>query len=283
MSPREPSPFGRLLRQWRAHRGASQLALATEADTSTRHLSFLETGRSRPSREMVLRLAEALDVPLRERNALLAAAGFAALYRESALDAPGLEPVSRVLGFLLESHDPFPAYLVDREWNVLRANRAAALAFGRFAGEAPVWRETPPNLLRLTVHPDGLRPWILNWDEVATWLATRLQRELAYAGHDPELAERVDAVLALAGLPDGAPAPDPETPSRPVLPLHLKRDDLELRLFSAITTLGTPQDVTLQELRIESFFPADAASEERLRALGAGTGGGPDGARPPGG
>jgi hypothetical protein len=216
---------------------------------------------------MVLRLAEALDIPLRERNALLAAAGFAALYRESALDAPDMEPVSRVLAFLLERHEPFPAFLVDRSWRVLRGNAAALRSFSRFAGPAEVWRESPPNLLRLTLHPEGLRPWIVNWADVAEALLGRLQREVAFAGTDGALAALLDELLRLPGLPETSRVPDLERPSMPVLPLHLKREGLELRLFSAITTLGTPMDVTLQELRIESFMAADAATETLLRAL----------------
>ena len=267
MGERPPSPFGLALRQWRALRGVSQLRLGTEAEISTRHLSFLETGRSRPSRGMVLRLAEALDVPLRERNALLAAAGFAPLYRRSALEEPELAPVARVLDFLLARHEPFPAYLVDRCWRMLRGNTAAGRAFVHFAGPDPVWRETPPNLLRLTLHPGGLRPWVANFDEVAAWLVVRLQREVVFDAGDDELAALLADVTSFPGLPDAPPAPDPGRALDPVLPLHLKRGDLELRLFSAITTFGTPQDVTLHGLRIESFMPADAATEVRLREL----------------
>lgn len=267
MPERAPSPFGRLLRQWRTLRGASQLRLATEAGVSSRHLSFVETGRSQPSREMVVRLAEALDVPLRERNALLAAAGFASVYRESRLDAPELEPVDRALEFLLERHEPFPAFLVDRCWRLVRGNRAGGRSLSRFVGSGPVWRESPPNLLKITLDPDGMRPWLVNWEEVAAWLVARLHREVAFAGPDEELAALLDEVLRIPGLPPACRAPDPGRTPQPVLPMHLKRDDLEVRLFSTITTIGTPQDVTLQDLRIESFMPADAASEARLREL----------------
>jgi transcriptional regulator with XRE-family HTH domain len=270
------SPFGRLLRQWRAVRGVSQLGLAVEAGTSTRHLSFMETGRSRPSREMVLRLAEALDVPLRERNALLGAAGFAAIYRESDLDAPELEPLRRALAFQLERQEPYPAWLVDRCWRVLGSNRAAATSLAPFAGDAPPWNERPLNLARVTLHPDGLRRHLVNFEEVAAFLVGRLQRAVALNASDVELARLLEETLALPGLPEAARAPDPERALPPVLPMHLKLGDVELRLFSMLTTLGTPQDVTLQEIHVESFMPADDASDALLRALASrGEGGAP--------
>jgi len=269
MSPRRPSPFGELLRHWRARRGASQLDLALEAGISTRHLSFVETGRSRPSRDMVVRLCAALDVPLRERNALLAAAGFAPLYRETPLPALDTEPVGRVLAFLLERHDPFPAYLVDRGWSVLRANASAGRSLAPFATGAEIWREQPPNLLRLMLHPEGLRPYVVNWEEAASFALDRLQREIVVAGEDDPLASLRDEILQLPDLPRPGLAPDPDARLPPVLPLHLKRDALELRLFTTITTLGTPLDVTLAELRIESLMPADDATEALLRALAA--------------
>ncbi len=265
MPDREISPFGRLLRQWRGLRGMSQLALATEAGTTTRHLSFVETGRSQPTRQMVLRLAEALDVPLRERNTLLGAAGFASLYRESPLETPALGPIQRMLEFTLERHEPFPAFLVDGCYRVLRSNAAGARVFAGFAGTGAPWRETPVNLLRLTLHPDGLRPWIVNWDELAGQLLLRFQREIAHAGPDEERARLLDELLALPDLPEAGRVPDPTRVAEPVLALHIKRDDTEWRLFSLITSIGTPQDVTLQHLRIESFMAADAATEARLR------------------
>jgi hypothetical protein len=177
-----------------------------------------------------------------------------------------MEPVGRVLGFLLASHEPFPAYLVDRCWRVVRANSAGARGIAPFAGPAAVWRESPVNLLRLTLHPDGLRPWIVTWSDVASWLVTRPQREIAFAGRDPERAALLDELLALPGVAEAARTPDPRALDL-VLPLHLKRGELELRLFSCITTIGTPQDVTLDDVRIESLLPADAASEAALRRL----------------
>ncbi len=260
------SPFGRVLRRWRAARGMSQLALATSAATSTRHLSFMETGRAQPSREMVLRLASALDVPLRERNTLLGAAGYAALYRESALDAPGMSALLRMLDFMLERLEPFPAFLVDRCFGLLRVNGAAGKTLGGFASAAPVWREQPLNVLRVTLHPDGLRPYIVNFAEVAAGLLARLERTVALAGDDAELAALQRSLRALPDLPAAHALPlSPE----PVLPLHLKRGEVELRMFSMLSHVGSPQDVTAAELHIESFMPADAASDAALRALAA--------------
>jgi len=255
------SPFGRVLRRWRQARGMSQLALATSASTSTRHLSFLETGRAEPSREMVLRLAHALDVPLRERNALLGAAGFAPLYRESALDAPGMSALQRMLDFTLARFEPFPAFLVDRCYRVLRANQGATRALGGFAGDGAPWREQPWNLLRITLHPDGLRPYIVNFAEVAASLLGRLERAVV-AGADAQLAALERELRALPDLPE--PSAFPLT-LEPVVPLHLKRGGVELRLFTMLAQVGGAQDVTAAELHIETLMPADPASEALLR------------------
>jgi transcriptional regulator with XRE-family HTH domain len=260
------SPFGRLLRRWRGVRGMSQLGLATAAATSTRHLSFLETGRAQPSREMVLRLAHALDVPLRERNALLGAAGFAAVYRESALDAPGMGALLHVIEIMLERFEPFPAFLVDRCYRVLRTNRAGSLALRVFASDAPLWRERPLNLLRATLHPDGLQPQLVNFARVAAALLARLERTLAAAGDDPELAALERELRALPGVPEPELLP---VALEPVLPLHLKRGELELKLFTVLAQVSAAQDVTAAELHVETLMPADAASEALLRSLAA--------------
>lgn len=260
-------PFGRLLRHWRRLRGHSQLVLATEAGVSTRHLSFLETGRSTPSREMVLRLALTLDVPLRERNALLAAAGFASIYRQTDLDAPEMSMLRRMLDFLLEQHAPFPAVLIDRCWNLIGANSATGHVLGRFAGAGRPWTQTPMNILRLTLHPEALQPYVVNFDEVATELLTGLHRKAASDGEDPERDALLAELTALPGIPEAGVVPDLSRPPNPVLPLHLKRDDFELRLFTAVTQIASPQDVTLEGLRIESFMPADPESEAAIRRL----------------
>ena len=267
MSDAGLSPFGRVLRRWRGARGMSQLALATAAATSTRHLSFVETGRAQPSREMVLRLANALDVPLRERNALLSAAGFAAIYRESALDAPALSALSRMIEFTLARFEPFPAFLLDRCFNVRRANAAALKALGGFASGAAVWRKQPANLLELTLHPDGMAPYIVNFREVASAMLVRLERAVSAAAGDPELAALERELRALPGLPDASALP---TAIEAVMPLHLKRGELELRLFTMLSQVGGAQDVTAAELHIETLMPADAASEAVLRALAEG-------------
>lgn len=260
-------PFARLLRQWRRLRGQSQLVLATESGVSTRHLSFLETGRSTPSREMVLRLAAALDVPLRERNTLLTAAGFASVYQETALDAPQMSMLRRMLDFLLEQHAPFPAVLVDRSWNLLGMNAATPRVLGRFSGSGTAFAAQPLNVLRLTLHPDALQPFVVNFDEVATELLTGLHRRAAGDGDDPELAALLAELTHLPGIPQAGVVPDLSRAPNPVLPLHLKRDDLELRLFVAVTQIASPQDVTLEGLRIESFMPADPESEAAIRRL----------------
>lgn len=262
-----PSAFGRLLREWRTRRGMSQLRLATEADVSPRHLSFVETGRSQPSREMVLRLSETLDVPLRERNALLGAAGFADVFPESVIGAAELAPVERMLAFLLEQCEPFPAYLLDRCMRLLRSNRAGLAAFAPFVREHPVWREQPLNLLRLTLHPEGLQTAIVNFEEVAGALLVRLARTVAMAGSDAELARLEVELRSLPGVPRSGRVLDRTRPPPPILAMHLKGGGVELRFFSMLTTLGTPQDVALQGVHIESFMPADAASEAWLRGI----------------
>jgi transcriptional regulator with XRE-family HTH domain len=269
MRDRVASPFGALLREWRRLRGLSQLALAGEAATTTRHLSFLETGRASPSRGMVLRLAEALDVPLRERNALLDAAGFASFYRESTLDAAELGAIRRVIGLLLEASEPFPAFVVDRAYDVVLANAAAGRFFSRLLEPADLAAMGRLNLMRAAFHPRGLQRFVLNWAEAGGLLLGRLQREAQRAPAGDPLRRLVDEILGYPGIVPEWRAPSLERSLPPVVAMHLKRDELEARVFGTITTLGTPQDVTLQELRIETFLPADAATEELARRLAA--------------
>jgi transcriptional regulator with XRE-family HTH domain len=250
----ERAPIGEQLREWRTRRRMSQLDLALEAGVSARHLSFLETGRSRPSREMVLRLCEELDVPLRDRNRLLLAAGFAPAYEERPLEAPALEPVRRAVAQVLTGHEPFPAAVVDRWWNLVAANRNLSLFL---EGVAPHLLEPPANVLRVSLHPEGMAPRIANLAEWRGHLLDRLRREVA-ATADARLAELLAEV-------EGYPAPREPAPPRPphgaiAVPLVLRRGGRELTFFSTVATFGTAVDVTVAELSIEAFFPADAAT-----------------------
>lgn len=252
--------IGSLLQQWRRARQLSQLALAAEAGISSRHLCFVETGRAKPSREMVLLLAETLDVPLRERNTLLNAAGFAPEYAESPLDSPALDTVRKALDAMLEKHEPFPAVVMNRHWDIVQANRAAAKLFA-FLLEGQPLRDSN-NVLRLMFHPDGLKPYVIEWPTVAESLLWRVRRE-ALGGIKDEIAERLlREILAYPGVPSvwsrkaGQIAPT----SLPIIPVGFRRAGVEHHFFSAVTTLGTPQDVTAQEVRIECFFPVDPTS-----------------------
>lgn len=255
---------GTLVQRWRKARRLSQLGLAAEAAVSIRHLCFIETGRARPSRTMVLRLAEVLDVPLRERNTLLLAAGFAPEYQESALDAPAFAAVQGAIEAILAQQEPHPAVVMNRDWDIRHTNAAAERFFAfLLAGHEPV--TGPANVLRLMFHPDGVRPYVTNWPEVAHALVRRVRRE-SLGGVTDERAQRILAeVLAYPGVPASAADTDPLAPQLPIVPVRFARDGRQFDYFSTVTTLGTPQDVTLQELRIECFFPAD----ERTRRLAA--------------
>jgi transcriptional regulator with XRE-family HTH domain len=249
-----------MLRAWRSARGMSQLALATEAGVSTRHLSFVETGRSSPSREMLLMLAEHLDVPLRDRNALLEAAGYAAVYRETPLDAPAMVDVRGALQQILLASEPNPTLVVNRRYDILLANDAAVRLLSFFA---PAWRGKN-NVVLMLLSMDGLRAAVVNWEEVASLVVRRLRTELSAVRtrdrSDDEMLERVIAAEAeLSQSRATTPLPDAI-----LVPVSLRRGDLRIELFTTITTLGTPLDITLQELRIETLFPATASSRSAL-------------------
>lgn len=269
---RDQGGFGELLRGWRRLRRLSQEALAHEAGISQRHLSCLESGRAAPSREMVLHLGHALDVPLRERNLLLTAAGFAPAYAAGALDGPELAAVSRAVDLMLEGLTPCPAIALDRDWNLVRANAAALATFSAFVDLERAFARADPsgaaNMLRLLFHPEGLRPAIADWPRTGPILLDRIRREVAA---DP--AWRLGPALlreltALAEL-DAPRRPLLEAPD-PVLTIRLERGDLRLDLFSTVATFGTAQDVTVQELRLETFFPADEATRAALARISAG-------------
>ena len=254
---------GELLRSWRQSRGLSQLDVAMHAGFSARHISFIETGRAQPSRDALLAIAESLEVPLRDRNRLLTAGGFANVYKETQLAAADMAQVRHVLQFILDRHMPYGALVLDRFSNCLMGNEASAKLLAAAADPALL---TPnANMLRVVFHPAGVRRCIVNWPEVGRVLLDRAERELS-ATHDEQAA-------ALLGEIRGYASDLPKAASRSLqsgdvlLPVHLRKDGVELKLFSTIMTIGTPQDITLQELRIETFFPADDASENVWRAL----------------
>lgn len=259
--------FAARLRWWRERRGLSQLDLAHAADVSQRHISFLEGGRTAPSREMVLRLAAALDLPLRQQNALLLAAGFAPVWRESALGAPELAVVDRALDFMLAQQEPYPAFVVDRRWNLLRSNRGGQRLVGFLTDTAPAKPDPahPVNLADALVAPEALRPLIVNWREVAAYFLRGVQAD-ALADGTEETAALLARLLAYPGVPRIAEAPVMDEPRSPVLAIHFAKGDTSLQLFTTLATLGTPQDVTVQEIRIECFFPADEATAATLEA-----------------
>jgi transcriptional regulator with XRE-family HTH domain len=258
-----PPTVGTLLRDWRQRRRLSQLDLSNEAAVSARHLSFVETGRSRPSRELVLHLAEHLEVPLRERNALLLAAGYSPNFPETPLDASEMQPVREALGKILAGHEPFPAVVVDRRWDLVALNVAATGVLA--AGVDPGLLAPPANALRISLHPDGLAPRIENLAQWSAHVLERLQRQAATSG-DPDLQALHDELAALPGVATATGGPS-STADRLFTPLVLRRPDgPPLRFFSTVATFGTALDITIAELSIESFFPADA---ETAAALGA--------------
>ena len=265
--PGARDPFGVHLRHWRTRRRLSQLDLAQEAEVSTRHLSYVETGRAAPSREMVLRLAERLDVPLRERNALLVAAGFAPMYRQRSLDDPAMAAARRAVDLVLKGHEPFPALAVDRHWNLVAHN---ALVPMLMAGAAPELVTAPINVLRLSLHPDGLASRIANLAQWRAHLLERLQQQIAATG-DAVLQALHDELEAYPTPQVSHDTPAVETElSGVVVPFQLATPNGVLSFISTTTIFGTPVDVTLQELAVESFFPADAQTAAALAALAAG-------------
>ncbi len=257
------SHVGTLLRHWRSARRLSQLDLALEAEISTRHVSFIETGRAQPSRDMVTRLAEALDIPLRERNGLLIAAGYAPRYRETDLSTPDMDLARQAVEFILSQQEPYPAIVLDRHWELAMANRGAVRLLGTLLGGPP--RES--NLLRLVFGPDGLRPFLANWEEVAGDLIRRVHQEVAWAPTDDVLRGLLAEILSYPGIPAHWHTCGMEQAASPLLAVVFRKDDRELRFVSTMTTFGTPQDITLEELRIECSFPADAATAQACRDL----------------
>ncbi|MCZ4076421.1 helix-turn-helix transcriptional regulator [Rhodococcus sp. H36-A4] len=256
-----PVTFGALLRQWRSHRRVSQLELSSKAEVSTRHLSFVETGRSQPSREMVLRMCVHLDVPLRERNRLLLAAGFAPVYPANDLASPQMEPARIAVREVLEAHSPYPAVAVDRTWNIVDAN--AAVAVLTQVVSPALLADQPLNALRLTLHPDGMAPHITNLGQWRAAVLAALLRS-AHARADAEMLALHDELLTYPGgeLDSDHAVTDP---GAVYVPLKLRVGDTDLSFLAIIATFGTALDITLSELAIESFFPADAVTSDYLR------------------
>ncbi len=259
-----PAGFGSLLRQWRTARRMSQQQLAIDAEVSTRHISYVETGKSSPSREMVLILASALDLPLRERNSLLSAAGFAPIYRETNLSAPEMLPVRHAFDTILSHHEPYPAIVLTRAWDIVSMNNAFTRLFA-FLIEPPFDSIVAQNVMHSLFHPQGVRPYVANWEEVAGFLIDRLYRESIVELETSEIRKLLDALLAYPDVPSRMREVDLAVAPRVCITVNLEKGDTQLSLFSTLTTLGTPLDVTAQELRIESYFPADDATGDWLR------------------
>jgi transcriptional regulator with XRE-family HTH domain len=256
--------LGALLRQWRAARGRSQLDLSLDTGVSQRHISFVESGRSVPGRQTLLDIAQALDVPLRERNALLLAAGYAPIYSESAWNAPEMQMVTGALERILRQHEPFPAMVMDRYWNVLMTNESTLKFFNCFIDMAA--RKGPRNILHLMFDPAGMRPFIANWEETAKGLFDRVRREAVGRFTDEKTRELMAALLAYPGV-NGQRKTGGASRVIPVMPLSFVKDDKVLNYFSMITTVGTPQTIAAQELRIECMFPVDEATSLQHAAM----------------
>ncbi|MEM7280989.1 MAG: helix-turn-helix transcriptional regulator [Pseudomonadota bacterium] len=254
--------FGSELKRWRSLKKVSQLDLALTASVSQRHVSWLETGKSQPSRDMVVQLAEALDMPLRARNELLISAGFAPLYTERGIEAEAMQPVGDALTQILNHHNPMPAFVLDKMWRIVMTNSAADRMLDLFGVEG-IWDaigSEEKNLALLAIHPKGMRPFIGNWKDLSSHFLQRLRKQYMTT-HVPQERVALESIIRLIG-DEAVTAPESHAPLLPVLPLVLRLDELELKLFTVISTFGTPLDVTVDELRIESFFAVDQATSD---------------------
>ncbi|CAB3785279.1 helix-turn-helix domain-containing protein [Paraburkholderia fynbosensis] len=258
-----PNDLGALLRRWRDMRGISQLDLSFNAGVSQRHISFIESGRSVPSRQMLMDIAQALDIPLRERNTLLLAAGYAPMYADPAWNAQEMQSVTKALGRMLRQHEPFPALVMDRYWNVLMTNESAPRFFNCFIDMTA--RKGPRNMLHLMFDPDGLRPFVADWKSVADSLIQRVYREAVGRVIDERTRDLVAALRAYPDVSEGESADSQAgaAAAMPVIPIGFVKDGHVLRYFSMVASVGTPQTVVAQELRIECMFPADDKTEAR--------------------
>lgn len=264
--------FGKVLRRWREIRRMSQLELGLEAKVSAKHISFIETGRSVPSREMIVILSTVLDLPLRERNEMFLAAGYAPIYRETSLNHPQMAHVRQALELILRRQEPFGAMVFDNQWNLIMANRGylaiLSLVLGKESKFMPYTVMTTPriNLVKLLFDPNKWRPYIMNWEDVAKAVLRRLHRE-AFRESDLVAKKLLDSALSYPNVPTKWREPDCDFPQDLIIPLVINIGNQQLRLFSTFTSMGSPQDITLQELHIESFHPADKETEQVVLSL----------------
>jgi transcriptional regulator with XRE-family HTH domain len=258
-----PNQIGPLLREWRTARRLSQLDLALNAEVSARHLSYVENGKAQPSRDMISRLANVLDLPLRERNALLLAAGFAPTFRESALTAAEMAPVRRALDLMLEHQNPYPAFVMTRHWDVVMANRALLAIFNRLKPGGP----KHGNILRQVFDPGDMRPLVANWEEVAGDLIRHIHGDVMSSPADTIARSLMDEVLSYPDVPQHWRNREFKAAPLPVLSTVFRSGDLQLQFFSTLTVFGTTRDVTIDELRIECMFPVDEATAQRCREI----------------
>jgi transcriptional regulator with XRE-family HTH domain len=263
--------FGKLLKQWRSQQGYSQLDLAVNSEVSQRHISFLESGRAKPSREMVLQLATVLEIPLRQQNLMLTAAGFAPIHAETDLSAPEMTSIRKAIDFMLRQQEPYPAIVVDRYWNLLLTNNGATRLLNAFIDletlQAHFCIDGKINLMRAMFHPQGFRPFIVNWEEFAGHLIQRVHREAITFGESEQSKLLLSELISYPGVADIWQTSNRTTQQALLLSIHLKRNLKDLQFFSTIATLGTPYDITLQELRIECLFPANEATEKNWKQL----------------
>ncbi len=265
LSNHQTTTFGMLLKQWRDRRNLSQLELALTSQVSQRHISFLESGRAKPSQEMVLQLAMGLEIPLRQQNLLLSAAGFAPIHAETDMLAPEMASINKAINFMLCQQEPYPAIMIDRYWNLLLANNGATKLLNTFIDPDKLQDlfciDGKINLMHFTFDPQGLRPFIVNWEELAGHLLQRVYREANSSIENGQSVLLFNQLMSYPGAADLWQNSSRSTPNDLILTTHLQKDDLNLRFFSTIATLGTPYDITLQEIRLECIFPADEETE----------------------
>ncbi|MEL7351223.1 MAG: helix-turn-helix domain-containing protein [Cyanobacteria bacterium P01_A01_bin.116] len=254
--------FGLLLKYWRSQRNFSQLDLSMASDVSQRHISFIESGRAQPSRMMVLKLVTVLDVPLRQQNKMLTTAGFAPVYSEFDLDAPEVAPIRRAIEFTLKQQAPYPALVMDRYWNQLKINNGTKALLGWLLAAQEMPEDIGPNLMKLMLHPQGVKKHVTNWDAIAPHLIHRVHRETLAKGQDEPSQRLFDELLTYPDVQALWKAPIPENWQLPLLTVNFEKENRALSFFTTLTTLGTPQDITLQELRLECMFPADETTQQ---------------------